>query len=206
MVTEKTRSYNSPRRLRDSLDTRRSILDSALELLAAKGYAHVTIAEIATHAGVAVRTVYTSVGSKPEILAAVISRAAAYSGGPEVLEQVRRSTKTAEVLQLLASGTRAGNQSNRAIFDLARSTVGEPEADQLRGVATQLYLDLLHQAAMHLDAMGGLPSGMSAKEAGETLWFCFGFEAWGTVTRDLGLGWDEAESWLIRRAQLLLQA
>lgn len=207
MSTEPTRPYHSPRRQQESLETRRSILDAALVALGEKGYAHVTVAEIAAMAGVAVRTVYANVGSKPQILAEVIARAAEQSGGVEAIDAVRRSADAREALRLLARGTRAGNERNQAIFDLARSTAGLPEAPDLRGRLTHLYLELLRDAAAHLDALGALPAGMSTEEAGEILWFCFGIEAWATTTRDLGHGWDAAEEWLVRRAsQLLLSA
>jgi AcrR family transcriptional regulator len=204
MNTEPTRPYHSPRRLQGSLETRRGILDAALMALGARGYAQVTVAEIAAMAGVAVRTVYASVGSKPQIIAEVFARAAEQSGGVEVIGAVRRSGDALEVLRLLARGTRGGNERNQAIFDLARSTAGLPEAPDLRGRLTRLYIELLRDAAAHLDALGALPADMSTEEAGEVLWFCFGIEAWTTMTRDLGHGWDTSEEWLLRRASQLL--
>jgi AcrR family transcriptional regulator len=204
-MTPDPRPYHSPRRQKESLDTRRCILDAGLELFAANGYAHVTVAEIARHAQVALRTVYTSVGNKPEILGGVIARAAEQSGGAEVVAEIRQAVDSREALRLLARGTRAANEANQAIFDLARSTDGLPEAGKLRREATRLYLELLHEAARHLAALNALPPGTPADEATEILWFCFGFEAWTTTTRDLGYDWDAAEVWLLRQAQRLLQ-
>jgi AcrR family transcriptional regulator len=204
MSTEPTRPYNSPRRLQGSLETRRSILDAALVALGEKGYAHVTVAEIAAIAGVAVRTVYASVGSKPQIVAEVFARAAEQSGGVEAIDAVRRSADAREALRLLARGTRASNERYQAIFDLARSTAGLPEAPDLRGRLTRLYIELLRDAAAHLDALGALPAGMSTEEAGEILWFCFGIEAWTTMTKDLGHSWETSEEWLLRRASQML--
>lgn len=207
MTSEQARPYHSPTRLRESLRTRQGILDAALALFADQGYADVTVAGIAARAEVAVRTVYTKFGSKAGILAAVIDRAAELSGGTEVVGEVRRTDDAREVLRLLASGTRAANERNQALFDLVRSTASSPEAQDLRRRLTASYIALLREAAERLDALGALRPGLAASEAGEVLWFCFGLDAWTTTTRDLGQGWETAEAWLLRRAeQLLLRA
>lgn len=201
---ERTRPYHSPKRLQESLQTRRSILDAALDLFVEQGYPYVTVAGIAARAGVAVRTVYTKFGGKSEILAAVIDQAADLSGGSEVIAEVRGASDAVDVLRLLASGTRAGNERNQALFDLVRSTASSPEAQDLRRRLTRSYITLLGEAAAHLHALGALPPGMEADEAGEVLWFCLGLEAWTTTTRDLGYDWDAAEQWLLGRAQQML--
>jgi AcrR family transcriptional regulator len=206
MSSEPARPYHSPRRLRESLRTRQGILDAALALFAEQGYADVTVAGIAARAEVAVRTVYTKFDSKAEILAAVIDRAAELSGGAEVVGEVRRTDDAREVLRLLASGTRAANERNQTLFDLVRSTASSPEARGLRCRLTASYIALLREAAEHLHALDALRPGMSASEAGEVLWFCFGLDAWTTTTRDLGQDWETAQAWLLRRAeQMLLQ-
>jgi AcrR family transcriptional regulator len=66
-----TRRYDASRRRAAADDTRRAVLLAARDLFAAKGYAATSVAAIAAAAGVAVDTVYSSVGRKPQVLLAV---------------------------------------------------------------------------------------------------------------------------------------
>ena len=66
------RSYSSTKRQAQARDTRRSILDAALELFVASGYAATTIQAIAERAGVAVQTVYAVFGTKRDLLRQLI--------------------------------------------------------------------------------------------------------------------------------------
>ena len=69
-------------------DTRRSILDAALELFVATGYSATTIQGIAERAGVAVQTVYAVFGTKRELLRELIETRIA--GGDEPLPIAER--------------------------------------------------------------------------------------------------------------------
>ncbi|SMH44061.1 transcriptional regulator, TetR family [Rathayibacter oskolensis] len=204
MTAEQRRPYDSSRRREDAAGTRAAILDAALELFSTKGYATVTVAEIAAHAGVSLRTVYSSAGGKPELLAAVIARAESSSGGEEVIDRVKELNNPSAVLAALAKGTREGNERSQAIFELARSTASMPEALEIRASLIRRYAELLDVAAGHLMDIDALIPSMTSREAGEILWFCFGVDAWTTTTRDLRKSWAEAERWLLRRAQSML--
>jgi AcrR family transcriptional regulator len=67
----KTRGYRSEVRATQAEQTRRAVLAAAHDLFTAEGYG-VTVAQVAQRAGVAVDTVYASVGRKPALLLAVI--------------------------------------------------------------------------------------------------------------------------------------
>lgn len=71
------RPYRSPRRAAQAAATRVAVLRSAHELFAAQGYAATSVTEIAGRAGVAVDTVYASVGRKPQLVLALIDEALA---------------------------------------------------------------------------------------------------------------------------------
>jgi AcrR family transcriptional regulator len=66
-----TRRYDATRRRAAAEETRRAVLAAARELFARQGYAATSVAAIAAEAGVAVDTVYSSVGRKPQVLLAV---------------------------------------------------------------------------------------------------------------------------------------
>lgn len=66
------RSYRSAKREAQARETRRSILEAALELFVANGYAATTIPALSARAGVAVQTVYAVFGNKRELLRQLI--------------------------------------------------------------------------------------------------------------------------------------
>lgn len=98
----KTRAYRSRVRAEQAAATRRAVLLAARDLFADTGYAGTTVSAIARRAGVAVDTVYASVGRKPELLLAVHDMA--LGGGDEPLEAERRDYVAAV---RAASGARA---------------------------------------------------------------------------------------------------
>jgi AcrR family transcriptional regulator len=66
-----TRTYNSERRTLQAAETRRQIVQAARYLFAQRGYAAVSVEEIAARAGVAPATVYAA-GGKRDLLEQVI--------------------------------------------------------------------------------------------------------------------------------------
>ena len=62
------RRYDTSRRRQAAERTRQAILTAALQLFTARGYTATPMTAIAEHAGVALDTVYASVGRKPELL------------------------------------------------------------------------------------------------------------------------------------------
>jgi AcrR family transcriptional regulator len=67
----KRRAYAGENRRREAAARRRSVLEKALERFTTDGYAATSMARIAAEAGVAVDTVYATVGRKPQLLLAV---------------------------------------------------------------------------------------------------------------------------------------
>jgi AcrR family transcriptional regulator len=68
----KTRTYRSPVRKAQAVETRTGILRAARDLMGSQGYAATTVAQIARRARVSVDTVYNSVGRKPELALAAL--------------------------------------------------------------------------------------------------------------------------------------
>ena len=84
--TVKRRSYRSDLRAAQAAATRDTVLVAARELFTAQGY-DCPIARIAERAGVAVDTVYTSVGRKPALVLAVIDMVLGDADRPLPAEQ-----------------------------------------------------------------------------------------------------------------------
>jgi len=69
------RRYDASRRRQAAERTRTAILDAALYLFTRQGYTATTMAAIAAQAGVALDTVYASVGRKPDLARLLIETA-----------------------------------------------------------------------------------------------------------------------------------
>src|SRR5680860_1900901 len=76
---------STPAQLRRSLQTtatRTAIVVAAHRLMLERGYVATSIGSIADEAGVAVQTIYNSVGNKADVLSAVLDLAAAGADAP----------------------------------------------------------------------------------------------------------------------------
>ena len=76
--------------------TQRAIVEAAARLFAENGYQQASITQIAAAAGVAVQTVYNSVGGKRELLSRVLDFAAAGDRAPEPVPAFMRRMAEAE--------------------------------------------------------------------------------------------------------------
>src|SRR3981081_3235314 len=74
------RRYDASKRREAAARTRTAILDAAVELFPGQGYAATPMAAIAERAGVALDTVYASVGRKPQLARLLIETAISGSG------------------------------------------------------------------------------------------------------------------------------
>ena len=192
-------SYHSPRREQAAAATREAILDAARELFATRGYACTTVAQIAEAARVAANTVYTSVGGKPQLLAAIMEGGTGDPGVAETLTAVARTTNPAEVIRLTAAGTRQVNERQaKAVTILLDSARVDPAAAEMLQVSMRIYRDTLNALAQRLEDLGALDPA-DRHRAGDVFWYLFGWTSWRTLIIDLGWSWDEAEKWLARR-------
>ncbi len=78
----KSRAYHSTARAESSAATRARVVAAARALFAEHGYAGTTVAAVARTAGVAVDTVYASVGRKPQLALVVVDDILGEGGGP----------------------------------------------------------------------------------------------------------------------------
>ena len=81
------RRYDASRRRQAADRTRAAILDAARELFTERGYAATPMTAIADRAGVALDTVYASVGRKPELARLLIETAISGTGQAVPAEQ-----------------------------------------------------------------------------------------------------------------------
>ena len=192
-------SYHSPRRQQAAAATREAIIEAALELFACQGYARTTVAQIAAAAQVAANTVYTSVGGKPQLLAAITEGGTGDPDVAETLAAVAGATDPAQVIRLTATGTRRVNQRRaKAVAVLLDSAQADPAAAEMLQVTARYYRETLATLARRLEELGAVQPP-DLYRAADVFWYLFGWTSWRTLISDLGWSWDEAEQWLAQQ-------
>lgn len=201
-----TRKYNSPRRTHSATATRESILRSAHALFLARGYAEVTIGEIAEAADVAVPTVYSSVGNKAAVLTRLLQPAVTDPAVASTLAAVEASDDPRTVIELTAKGTRLTHERHwDLIYGLFyRNPPGEPAVKAVLDKGEDDYVQALTRVADRLIALDALSDGTDRTGALDLLWFYLGPHAWTTLVGDRAWTFDRAQEWIARSACLAL--
>ena len=107
------RRYDASRRRQAAARTREAILDAALQLFAGQGYAATPMTAIAERAGVALDTVYASVGRKPELARLLIETAisgssqAVPAGERDYVQAIQAASDAETKIAIYASAVRA---------------------------------------------------------------------------------------------------
>jgi AcrR family transcriptional regulator len=192
-------NYHSPRREQAAAATREAILDAARELFATQGYGRTTVIQIAEAARVAANTVYTSVGGKPQLLAAIVDDGSGDPAVAEALTAVARTTDPVEVIRFTAAGTRrVAERHTQGIAVLLDSAQVDPTAAELLTLALRRHREALDTLARRLEDLGALAAS-DRRRAADVFWYFFGWMSWRTLIIDLGWTWDAAEDWLAKR-------
>ena len=197
-----TRPYRSARRSAAAAATRAAVLDAALRLFEQRSYAGTAIADVAAAADVAVTTVYSSVGGKPQLLVALIQDAAGDPAIGAAMTAVAEAGSGAEVLAGLAAGTRAVFEQHAWVLGtLYDNAAADPVILAAQQESEHAYRRRVHAAAQRLGEVSdpALDPGACA----DVLWFFFGFRAWRDL-RSLDWSWDRAEAWLVGQAAAAL--
>ncbi len=172
-----TRSYVSTTRAEQAAATRRRVLDAARTLFTTHGYAAVGMAQLAAAAGVAVDTVYASVGRKPEVLRALVE--SALSGTDDAIpaeqrEQVRRvraARSARDMISLYAAAVTAVGERMAPISSALReAAVSDPECAALHRQISERRAANMRLFAADLRATGELRPDLSDDEVADIVW------------------------------------
>ncbi|GAA1650958.1 TetR/AcrR family transcriptional regulator [Actinoplanes couchii] len=194
-------SYHSPLREGAAASTRAAILQHARRLFLERGYAHVTVPEIARAAGVAPQTVHASTGGKSGILSALLRPIIDDTTAREANATGSDTTDPVQVISLAAAGTRRVHEQYRDLLnDLVRKAPGEPAAQQVVDTVTAKCLGGLTGTADRLAALGALRPDITRDDAVDILWFYFGNNAWYGLVADRGWTFTHAQEWLFAGA------
>lgn len=194
------RLYVSPLREQAAAQTRAQILSRATELFAERGYGRVTVRDIAEAAGVAPKTVFASMGSKSDILDRIVDQGVADSGYDAAMRRILAVTSPGAVIELLAAGTRAGNEGQLTVHEAIYKALPVHEnGEALWERATSDYREALRSAAAHLHSLSPAPRYQTSETA-DLLWYWFGPTGWRTLVVEGGWSWDRAQQVLCQTA------
>lgn len=192
------RTYNSELRARSARETHDAVLQAARELFAEQGYARTTIAAVAARAGVAVNTVYTSVGGKPALIEALTRAGTSDDLIESAVADILTLTDGRAILARLAETTGTTMQRHEQLIRvLLDNAAADPAVAGAAELSVRRYRHRLALIAARLVELGAVREG--SDRTAEILWFFFGTSAW-TVVGELGWAREEAAVWLADQA------
>jgi AcrR family transcriptional regulator len=156
-------------------ETRRVIVETAAELFLERGYNATSIGQIAAEAGVAVQTIYNSIGSKRDVLSRVLDFAAAGERAPVPVPQFMRERAEHEldairIIEQLVEFWQGALPRTAPVFRIMREAAAiDPEAASLERERAAQRLRNYEIAARLLDQRGPLRDGVTIDQAAATI-------------------------------------
>jgi AcrR family transcriptional regulator len=198
----KRRAYDSSSRKAAALETRRSIIEAARRLFLERGYAGTTMQAIAEATGVALDTVYATVGKKPTLFRLLVETA--ISGRDEAVPALERDyvraiqaePDAAEKLRIYAA-LRNFQPRIAPLFQVLQAAAPlEPELDALWQEISQRRAANMRLFAMNLAETGRLRTGLSVPMAADIIWSMNSPEFFVLLTAQRGWSPEEFGHWL----------
>lgn len=196
-----TRNYDSSRRKAAASDTRKRILAAAREQFLGRGYEATTIAAIAASAGVAVDTVYATVGRKPLLVRLLMETAISGTDGAvpplerDYVQEIKAASTASERLRIYAAAvTRIMGRMAPLFRVLREAAPGNPElAEVVRtiGERRRQNMDLF---IADVAAAGELC--LSPSEAADVIWAMNAPDFYLLLVTERGWPPEQFASWL----------
>lgn len=170
------RGYASDLRARQARRTRRDVVDAATALLVTRGYGGTTVDAIAEAAGVGRKTVFRSVGGKPECLKLAIDWAIAGDDEPVPLMERARIQAAMRVLDArwmlrdyADHYTQTAGRAGALLEVLAGAAGLDPTLRELQDEHERGRLFGMTNLAGHLDLRGALRDHLTVADAAQLL-------------------------------------
>lgn len=212
-MKHRRRQYDARGRQQAAQQTRLSILKVAKHLFAERGYAATTMPAIAEAAGVALDTVYASVGKKSEVFKLLVELA--ISGGDEPVPALERTyvkeiAAEPDARQKLAIYAAAVCAIQPRLAPLARVLKeGAAQDDALLVVWTEITnrrAANMRLFARELQTTGALRNDLSLDAVADIIWSMNGPEYYQLLVEQRGWSLESYERWLATAwARLVLQ-
>jgi AcrR family transcriptional regulator len=210
-AVKQPRRYDASRRRAAAAETRHSILVAAREIFLERGYVAATMPAIAERAGVALDTVYASVGRKPSLFRELIETAisgqdeAVPAEQREYVKALRAEPNAARKLEIYAAANAAIQTRLAPLVTLVRDAAAADEqlarlwreiADRRAANMRLLAADLARTGRLRVDVA----------EAADVIWATNSPEFFLLMVRDRGWEPERFQAWLAATWRQLLLA
>ncbi len=193
------RDYHSPLRDQRARDTRRAILRAARKLFGLQGYGATTMRDVAAEAGVAVQTIYSSIGSKRSILSAFIDEMEQEAGIEEAARSFAATDDPGGQLDLRAHfSRRIFGEGIETIELLVRSAGTAPEVQEAIEEGDQRHHASVKQWITDRWADDVFRAEISREEAVDIIATLSGADPYRWLVRRYGWSPENYETWLAR--------
>ena len=178
-------------------------MTAARQLFAEQGYAAATIAQIAAAAGVAVDTVYASVGSKPVLMRLLMETAisgtdqAVPAEQRDYVQQIRAATNAQDKIRIYAAAVTEVNTRMAPLHLVLRGAAASaPELAQIRDEISARRAANMRLFAQDLAATGQLRPGLDPDEVADIVWSMNSAEYFTLLVRERSWDPDRFATWL----------
>ncbi|MDQ6920194.1 MAG: TetR/AcrR family transcriptional regulator [Candidatus Dormibacteraeota bacterium] len=210
-AVKRPRQYDASRRRAAAAATRHSILVAAREEFLERGYGAATMPAIAARAGVALDTVYASVGRKPSLFRELIETAisgqdeAVPAEQREYVRAIQAEPEAARKLEIYAGAVTEMQTRLAPLVALVRDAAAADQelASLWKEIADRRAANMRHLAA-DLAANGCL--GVGIEEAADVIWATNSPEFFLLMVRDRGWEPKRFQQWLATTWKKLLLA
>lgn len=191
-------SSKKSRRAVQAAETQQLILEAALKLFSSRGYGATSVADIAEEAGVAVPTVYASVGPKTAVLRRLLDWMDERADVPELARRLMASTDPAEILNIQVTIARQlSERCGDVLAALASAAQVDTEMAKLYADGVARHRAGARKTTERLAAQGALRDGLPAERAAAMIATLTLPTVWRELHANFGWSFAEAEAWII---------
>jgi AcrR family transcriptional regulator len=197
------RPYRSSVREEQAKRTRQAILTSARQLFSEQGYSGTTIAQIAATAGVAVDTVYASVGTKPAVMRLLMETAisgtdqAVAAEQRDYVQQVTAAATAQDKITIYAAAVTKINGRMAPLHLVLRGAAATaPELAGIRDEISARRAANMRLFAHDLARTGQLRPDLDTDEVADIVWSMNSAEYFTLLVRERGWDPDRLAAWL----------
>ncbi len=201
VASQVKRRYDASGRQQAAQANRRAILNAAQELFTTRGYAATTMHDIAERAGVALDTVYATVGRKPAVFLELVETA--ISGTDQVVparqrdyvRAIRAEPDAAHKLEIYA---RAIGDIHSRLAPLLRvaQTATHPEVREVWQDIARRRAANMRELAQDLADTGQLRPDLDLNEIADIIWATNSPEFYCLLVEDRGWSPERFTTWL----------
>ena len=197
MSTTPKRRYDSGQRDQAAEITRGRVLNAARILFIRRGIDHVTIAQIAEKAKVAVSTIYAQYKSKEGILRALMTGTLFGQRFKAAQAQLAGISDPVQLIALSANVARAIYESESAELGLMRgSSAFSPALRKLEQEFEKIRFDMQEERVKLLFAHSKSKLGLDYVSARHILWMYTSRDIYRMLVQESGWPPDQYQSWL----------